>query len=231
MSEQDLYPQLKSKKKVVVYVDGFNLYYGCLKDSKYRWLDLLKLSKLLLSDEYEIVKINYFTAHIIDHGTNGSTTRQGFYLNALKTIPNLEIKLGKFKKREKTVYVNPPLKIINENPFGSDQRPLLKSILKGTSYEEKGTDVNLAVQLIIDLYENNFDVAMVISNDSDYLSALEKVRQKKKGLFIINTKLDQLPQHEMRRFSMGKKVLTEEKLKSAQFSEMVGNIRIPKEWE
>jgi uncharacterized LabA/DUF88 family protein len=139
--------------------------------------------------------------------------------------------LGKFKKREKSVYVDPPLKIINENPFGSDKRPLLKSIVRGISYEEKGTDVNLAVQLIIDLYENNFDVAMVISNDSDYLSALEKVRQKGKGLFIINTRLDQLPQHEMRRFNMGKKVLTEEKLKLSQFPEMVGTIRIPKEWE
>lgn len=169
------------RKKTIVYIDGFNLYYGCLKDSKYRWLDLEKLSLNLLNNEYEITKIYYFTAKIVDHAQKGSTTRQGYYLNALKSIPKIEIKFGKFKKREKTVFLDPPLKIVNENPFGSS-RPLEKRIVKGTSYEEKGTDVNLAVQLIIDLYEENFDVAMVISNDSDYLSALAKVRENFKNL-------------------------------------------------
>lgn len=223
--------QTIQKKRVIVYVDGFNLYRGCLKGTKYRWLDLQKLSSQLLSDEYEVVKIYYFTAMVVDLGQAGSTTRQGYYLNALKTLPNLEVRLGKFKKREKTVFVEPPLKIVNENPFSSDHRPLEKKLVKGVSYEEKGTDVNLAVQLIIDLYEEKFDVAMVLSNDSDYLSALAKVREKEKGLFVINTKLGQLPQYEMRSYSMGRKVLTEEKLRASQFPITVGNIRIPKEWE
>jgi hypothetical protein len=84
---------------------------------------------------------------------------------------------------------------------------------------------------MIDLYENKFDVAMVISNDSDYLFSLGHVREKGKGLFIINTRLDSLPQHELKHLSLGKKKLTIEKLQKSQFPENVNGVRIPKEWE
>jgi hypothetical protein len=44
-----------------VYVDAFNLYYGCLKSTPYRWLDLAKLCQLLLPKD-TIQAIKYFTA-------------------------------------------------------------------------------------------------------------------------------------------------------------------------
>jgi len=44
-----------------VYVDAFNLYYGCLKDTPYKWLDLGRLCRLLLPG-YTIKRIRYFTA-------------------------------------------------------------------------------------------------------------------------------------------------------------------------
>lgn len=84
---------------------------------------------------------------------------------------------------------------------------------------------------MIDLYEDKFDVAMVISNDSDYLFALGHVREKGKGLFIINTKVDLLPQFELKHLSLGKKKLSVEKLQKSQFPETINGIRIPKEWE
>lgn len=220
------------KKRAIIYVDGFNLYYGCLKGSKYKWLDLGKLSKSLLDESnYDIVKIKYFTARIIDEDGTGTATRQGYYLKALGSIQNLEIYYGKFKKREKSVKVIPPLKVVIENPMTRAQDVREKTIIKGISYEEKGTDVNLASHLMIDLYENAYDVAMVISNDSDYLFSFSHVREKGKGLFIINTKLGSLPQHELKHLSLGSKKLTEEKLKNSQFSETVNDVRIPKQWE
>lgn len=221
-----------TKLRAVVYIDGFNLYYGCLKGSKYKWLDLSALSKQLLDEsQYQIEKIKYFTARIIDEDGSGTATRQGFYFKALSSIPNLEIHFGKFKKREKTVKMIPPMKILIENPMNKSQTVVEKTYVKGISYEEKGTDVNLASHLMIDLYENKFDVAMVISNDSDYLFSLGHVREKGKGLFIINTKLDSLPQHELKHLSLGKKKLSAEKLQKCQFPENVNGIRIPKEWE
>jgi hypothetical protein len=83
--------------KLSVYIDGFNLYYGCLKDTPYRWLDLYKMCSLLFPRD-EIVKIKYFTAPIkIRVGSDpDKPNRQQIYLRALRTSSNLEIIEGTF---------------------------------------------------------------------------------------------------------------------------------------
>lgn len=46
-----------------VYVDGFNLYYGSLRKTPYRWLDLQRLCRLLLPPN-DVQRINYYTARV-----------------------------------------------------------------------------------------------------------------------------------------------------------------------
>jgi uncharacterized LabA/DUF88 family protein len=222
-------PVEQAKKfRAIVYVDGFNLYYGCLKGSSYKWLDLEKLSSLLLKENYDIEKIYYCTAKLIDYKKDGVATRQGFYLSALRSIKNLSIIFGKFKKREKSVFIDPPLDVV----LHSGTAPVKKSIFKGTSFEEKGTDVNLATQLLIDLYENNFDTALVISNDTDYKMAVHQVRKRGKKIFVVSTKLNHDPDVELREVSSkSSRKLTEQLLKDSQFPDIVGDIRKPKDWE
>jgi hypothetical protein len=66
-----------------VYVDGFNLYYGCLKGTPYKWLDLDALCRRLLP-KHELGRIRYFTAIIAarPHDPSGPA-RQRAYLRAL----------------------------------------------------------------------------------------------------------------------------------------------------
>src|SRR3712207_129837 len=78
-----------------VYVDGFNLYYGCLRGSPYKWLDLGALVGRLLPGD-EIRRIRYFTARIAVRDDPQSPVRQQMYLRALETIPNLSIHYGHF---------------------------------------------------------------------------------------------------------------------------------------
>ena len=55
--------------------------------------------------------------------------------------------------------------------------------------EEKGTDVNLAVQMAVDAARDEFDYAMLFSNDSDMAYSVQiAVRDydKKVGLYISN---------------------------------------------
>ena len=74
-----------NKKRTIIYIDGFNLYYGCLKNSPYKWLDLKSLFTNLLDSSHEIVKIKYYTAHISSRsGNNDSMLRQKYYLQAIK---------------------------------------------------------------------------------------------------------------------------------------------------
>jgi uncharacterized LabA/DUF88 family protein len=218
------------KFRAIVYVDGFNLYYGCLKGSPYKWLNLSLLASKLLNENYEVVKICYFTSEVVDYKNDGVTTRQGFYLSALRTIPNLEVYFGKFKERDKTVYINPPEKILFDTGFGEKVVP--KSIFKGKCFEEKGTDVNLATSLLIDLYEDKFDTALILSNDTDYKSAVHQVRKKGKKIFVVNTKVGFEPDVELRIVSTkSTRKISKDMLRDSQFPEMVGNIRKPKDWE
>lgn len=83
--------------KTMVYVDAFNLYYGAVKDTPYKWLDISALCRAMLVPENLIVGIKYFTAKVQPRpGDPGQPTRQQTYLRALRTIPNLQIVYGHY---------------------------------------------------------------------------------------------------------------------------------------
>ena len=152
-------------KKTYVYIDGFNLYYGAVKGTRYKWLDLRKMCELLLPKN-DIVRIKYFTAKVSSRtGDPGQPMRQQIYLRALQTIPNLEIIYGHFLTH--IVW----RRLANPSPGKHPYVQVLKT-------EEKGSDVNLAAHLINDGYKGRYEVAVVISNDSDLLEPIKIVRHE-----------------------------------------------------
>ena len=133
-----------------VYVDGFNLYYGAVKDTAYKWLDLGSMCELLLPPN-DIAQIKYFTARVTPRPNDpGQPTRQETYLRALRTIPNLEIVFGHFL----TNTVSLP------RADGRGFERVVKT-------EEKGSDVNMATHLLRDAYQGQFEVGVLVTNDSD----------------------------------------------------------------
>ena len=74
-----------------VYVDGFNLYYGALKGTPFRWLDPVKLTALLLPGECTIDRLSYFTARVSGKLDPRAPARQQLYLKALATLPEVDI--------------------------------------------------------------------------------------------------------------------------------------------
>lgn len=224
-----------SQRNVYVYVDGFNLYYGCLQGSPYRWLDVYKLAQNIMANTEDAVikKVHYFTARVVDYNNDGITTRQGFYLKALERIPQVEIHYGKFKLRRKKVYVKPPLQVQIEHPINSSITLVVKEVIEGDCYEEKGTDVNLATKLLIDAYNEDMDIALVISNDTDYKSALYHVKKvRNKRVIVVSSKLDQLPEKELRMVSNNSsRKITEIILKNSLFPDVVDStVSKPRAW-
>lgn len=138
----------------IVYIDGFNLYYGALKDTPYKWLDLEALCRRLLPKD-DIIHIRYFTAQVSARpGDPQQPQRQQTYLRALKSQALVSVHYGHFL----THTVRMPL--ANPNPRGPRTAEVVKT-------EEKGSDVNLASHLLLDAFRKTCDVAVVISNDSD----------------------------------------------------------------
>lgn len=148
-----------------IYVDGFNLYYGALRGTAYRWLDLTQLGRELLPS-HTINRIRYFTARIRPRPDDPQkATRQQTYLRALATLPNLSIHYGHFlDKRVRMPLAQPPI-----------QGPRTAEVLRT---DEKGSDVNLATYLLADGFRGDYELAAVISNDSDLTLPIELVRQE-----------------------------------------------------
>ena len=150
-------------QRVAVYIDGFNLYYGLRAKGwrRYYWLDLRRLAENLLRPDQHLVVIRYFTAGVFpEPGDPDKPTRQNTYLDALATLPNLHIHRGYHQSKE--------------------QRCLTCGATWQT-YEEKMTDVNIAVELLGDAQDDAFDTAIIVSGDGDLASPVRAIRERHPG--------------------------------------------------
>jgi len=143
-------------------VDGFNLYYGSLKRTPHKWLNLDQLFGRLFPG-FDIERIKYFTARVKQQSSDPSQpVRQQMYLRALKTVPKIQIVFGHFLSH----VVRMPM--ADCGPGGQEFVRVIKA-------EEKGSDVNLAVHLLHDAHMGQLDAAVVVSNDSDLREAVRIV--------------------------------------------------------
>lgn len=151
--------------RTYLYVDGFNLYYGALRRTRHKWLDIEKLCGLILKST-PIAKIKYFTARVTPRRNDpDQAVRQDLYIRALRTNKKVEIHFGHFLSH----VVRMPLCDTEGEPTGQ-----FAHVLKT---EEKGSDVNIAAHLLLDAHHSSFDQAIVISNDSDLLTPIKFVRR------------------------------------------------------
>ena len=151
--------------RTIVYVDGFNLYFGCVKNTPWKGLDLVALSKEVLHPKHEIVAVKYFTARVLETPDNPSKPlRQDVYLQALQHFrPEVEVYFGRFRSHKVRMLL----------ADRTDDRRTVKVIKP----EEKGSDVNLAVHLLNDCWLDLYDCAIVVSNDSDLAEAMRLVNE------------------------------------------------------
>lgn len=148
---------------VRVYVDGFNFYYGAVKGTPFKWLDLGALCSHMLPKD-TILSVEYFTAIVSARPHDpGLPVRQQVYLRALRTIPHLRIVFGHF--------LTHPVQMVL-----SGVTPIQRVWVDKT--EEKGSDVNLAAHLLRDAYNRAFEVGVLITNDSDLLEPVRIVRRE-----------------------------------------------------
>jgi uncharacterized LabA/DUF88 family protein len=166
----------KTPKKTAVYIDGYNLYYGRLRGTAFKWLDVVQLFETLLAERDQnesLEQVNLFTAHALaTFATNGkaSVEAQSAYHRALKTQygDRLEIVYGThtFDRNGALLPTFSP-----NQPYDRTKRTRVWKI------EEKKTDVNLAIGMYRDACKGLYERIILVSNDSDAEPALEAVRQ------------------------------------------------------
>ncbi len=206
--------------RTYIYIDGFNFYYRAVKGTPYKWINFKSLFEKLLSEQNEINKIKYFTALVSGKYNPQKPIKQKTFIRALElTIPEIEVFYGHFLTHE----VFAPLAKPEIN----------KKSVKIIKTEGKGSDVNIAVQLLNDAWLNSFDCAVVVSNDSDLAEAMKLVKrhhpEKKLGLFMPGKGH---PSKELMRYADFVKRIREGVLKSSQLVNPIPdtNIYKPENW-
>ncbi|MBU2549939.1 MAG: NYN domain-containing protein [Proteobacteria bacterium] len=159
--------------KTFIYIDGFNFYYGAVKDSPYKWLDFKQLFSNILASDNQISCIKYFTARVSGKNDPDQPIRQQTYLRALEAyIPEISIYFVHFLHHEVAAPLARPTKNLR-----------FSRVIKT---EEKGSDVNLAVHLLNDAWLGLYDCAVVVSNDSDLAESMKLVKaQHNKVLGLV----------------------------------------------
>lgn len=168
----------EGKVRTVFFIDGFNVYHSLTHNPyyyKFKWLNYKKLASLFVGAEDRVERILYFTAYA--HWNQDKERRHRVLVKALQAN-GVEVVFGKFKPKDKTC-----------------------SLCKGTyrTYEEKMTDVNIAVHLFRAAVKNEFDKAILITGDTDLVPVVRSIREmfpaKKIGVvFPINRAADELKQ-------------------------------------
>jgi hypothetical protein len=208
-------------KRANIYVDGFNLYYGSLKGTPYKWLDLEALSRRLVPG-YDINRIRYFTARIIHNRSDpGSGRRQNAYIRALAVNPLTSIHMGKFQRTVVRMVLAAP----------QSGQPQTVEVIKT---EEKGTDVNIASYLLLDAFHGDSDLAVVVTNDADLAEPMRiLVREFGLELCIANpfrhpsSELGRVPTTFRRQIRVG--ALAASQLPSV-LADKTGFVRRPASW-
>jgi uncharacterized LabA/DUF88 family protein len=143
-------------EKIISYVDGFNLYFG-LKDKgwkKYYWLNVKKLCENLTKDYQKLVMTKYFTSRV--SYPIEKQKRQSTYIEALETLDDFKLFFGKYQLNKWKCF---------------------KCSYVTGIHNEKMTDVNIAVELLADAFQDQYDTALIISADSDLAGPILKIKE------------------------------------------------------
>ena len=134
--------------KVAICVDGSNFYFSVRKALGHK-IDIEKFCKKL-SGENELTKVGYYIAPV-NRGYKEGYAKQQKFFEKIKSVDNLKIILGRLEKHKR------------------DGK---------TFYVEKATDINLALDLVLDALDSKYDRAFLVSNDGDFSGAVSAVIER-----------------------------------------------------
>jgi uncharacterized LabA/DUF88 family protein len=139
----------------MIFIDGSNLYHSLKGFFRRTDIDIGKLCKKLL-ERRRLVRIYYYNARVGRKEEPERYRDQQAFFASVAAIPYMELRLGHL------VYHNWP----NTPPY------------------EKGVDVQLATDLITHSFKNNYDVAILVAGDNDFVGAIQAVKDNGKNVEV-----------------------------------------------
>jgi uncharacterized LabA/DUF88 family protein len=201
-------------KRVNFYIDGFNLYFGMVEAGLLhcKWLDIHAFAVNLKNSSQTLNKVKYFTSRV--NNNIEKQKRQSTFLDANSLSDNVEIIYGQFRSEK-----------ANCKTCGNDW----------FESKEKMTDVNISTHLMNDAYKDNFDVAIIVTGDSDIVPPIRFVRDLFPSKEIRVAFPPNRESNELKKVAHGSFTIGKMKLETAQLVGEVVNkygdvLKKPKEW-
>jgi uncharacterized LabA/DUF88 family protein len=213
--------------RIVAYVDGFSVYYACYRGitktahAHLKWLDYRALFESMFPED-DVVAVRIFTAIAPNPPDDlGQSMRHDVYRRALMTRPGIQVHTGRFQKAKREGVLAHP-------PAGIDPRQIVYV------YQEKQSDVSLASHLIMDAVDDRFDRAVLFTNDSDFLTPIQLVRERfQREVYVLSP--DSELNKQLKKAATAGWVLDRGLLFKCQLPEVVVDaeereIRVPERW-
>jgi len=141
--------------RVMIFIDGSNMYHSLKNYFKRTDLDIGRFCNKLL-DKRRLVRIYYYNARVGRMEEPERYKDQQKFFASVQAIPYAELRLGRL------VYTNWP----------------------GSPPYEKGVDILLATDMITHSFKNNYNVAILVAGDNDYVGALQAVKDNGKNVEV-----------------------------------------------
>jgi len=186
---------------VICYIDGFNLYHGLRSKQwkKYYWLDMWALAERFLKPGQKLTEVVYCTAKI--KGDPGGQQRQLDFIDALQSHrPGVKVVYGHYLAKEVKCF---------------------SCHHTYTRHEEKMTDVNIACRMLTDAMDDRFDVALVMSGDSDLVPPVGVIRERWPAKKVIAVFPPDRRSDALRRIVHGQKWIAESDVRQSQLPSQV----------
>lgn len=150
------------EKRISIYIDGANFVYG-LKSLNPRYsdyhFDFKNFIKKIIGKN-KLIDIFYYNASLKQEINPRRFKEQQKLIARLRKMPQCKVILCKRQKR-----------------FNKEDEEY---------YTIKGDDINLALDMLNDAWENKYDLAVLISGDGDFASLVKYVKSKNKEVEVIS---------------------------------------------
>lgn len=213
--------------RTIAYIDGYNLYYGLLRKSQYKWLDVYALFRdHALNQSSDLVEVRYYTAPMLGKMSDDleSPIRQRRYLQALRKMHPIGLTLIEGR-------------IVASTPFQRLIRPIPEAPhlqkVQVLDFNEKKTDVNIASDMINGAWLKTYDQAVLCSNDSDLEGALRSIKEHHPHIHIglvtpISGEDPRKISGDLAKFSDWKKILSRTHLARSQLPDRIPSSQLSK---
>ncbi|MFC1948618.1 NYN domain-containing protein [Chloroflexota bacterium] len=144
-----------SSERLMIFIDGSNLYHSLKAYFKRTDIDIGKFCQKI-QNKRRLIRIYYYNAMVGRREEPDRFRDQQAFFASVSAIPYCELRLGRL------VYINWP----NSPPY------------------EKGVDIQLTTDLLTHSYKNNYDAAILVAGDSDYVGAVQAVKDNGKNIEV-----------------------------------------------